>query len=122
MAKTNVTINEIESDGRMAVVTFVDGKQYKLQHPGNRTYIQWQQEYVTPMGFNMEEFLDKSFEHVVIPMGHDFKPTIDNIKPKELEVWQKLLRRFLGGDIESDQKAEKPVKGAERPTKAQAEN
>ncbi|HPA70771.1 MAG TPA: hypothetical protein PKY31_00790 [Spirochaetota bacterium] len=100
--KTNVTIIGIEKDGKIVVIKFIDGKKYRLQHPGNRTYLAWQKEFFSVVeGMDMALFLDKAFEHCVIPEGHDFKPTVDDVKPKELEVWGRMLRRFLGGDLDT---------------------
>ena len=99
--KKNPVILSSEQDGKIIRIQFIDGKNYKLQHPGNRTYLEWQQEtFDLQEGLDTISFLDKVFEHCVIPDGHDFKPTIDDVKPAELEVWQRLLRRFLRGDID----------------------
>lgn len=99
--KKNPVILSSEQDGKIINIQFIDGRKYKLQHPGNRTYLEWQQEtFDLQEGLDTISFLDKAFEHCVIPDGHDFKPTIDDVKPAELEVWQKLLRRFLRGDID----------------------
>ena len=106
--KKNPVILSSEQDGRIIHIQFIDGKKYKLQHPGNRTYMEWQQEsFDMESGLNTVGFMDNAFEHCVIPDGHDFKPTIDNVKPAELEVWQKLLRRFLRGGITVSASAEK---------------
>lgn len=99
--KKNPVILSSEKDGLIIHIQFVDGRRYKLQHPGNRTYLEWQQEtFDFEGGLDTIGFMDRAFEHCVIPDGHDFKPTIDNVKPAELGVWQKLLRRFLRGDID----------------------
>ena len=98
--KKNPVILSAERDGQIIYIEFIDGKRYKLQHPGNRAYLQWQQEtFDLEDGLDTISFLDKAFDHCVIPEGHDFKPTIDNVKPKELGVWQKLLRMFLRGEV-----------------------
>lgn len=100
--RTNPIIVKEEQDGKIVFIEFVDGKMYKLQHPGNRIKLQWEKEYCNPVsGIDQEMFLDKAFEHCVIPEGHDFKPSIDDLKPKALEVWQRTLRRFLNGDFET---------------------
>lgn len=105
--KKNPILISSERDGQIVNIQFIDGRKYKLQHPGNRTYMEWQQEtFDFEKGLDSVGFMDNAFEHCVIPDGHDFKPTIDNVKPAELEVWQKLLRRFLRGDI--DVKESKP--------------
>ncbi len=102
MGSTNPVITGIEQDGRIAYVRFVDGRNYKIQHPGNRIYLEWQKEYFSlSEGFDQAKFLDKAFEFCVIPDGHAFKPTLDSVKPREMGVWQRLLRRFLEGDIDA---------------------
>ena len=111
--KKNPKLLSSERDGQIVYIEFIDGKKYKLQHPGNRTYLEWQQEtFDFEKGLDTIGFLDNAFEHCVIPEGHNFKPTIDNVKPSELEVWQKLLRRFLRGELviptETEQEGEKP--------------
>jgi len=77
----------------------VDGNRYKLQHPGNRAVLKLQSEaYNLKTGLtNMEAMLDYCFENVVIPEGHGFRPTIDNIKPKEFQTWTEILPGFLRG-------------------------
>lgn len=106
--KKNPVILSSEQDGKIINIQFIDGRKYKLQHPGNRTYMEWQNEtFDMERGLDTVNFFDKAFEHCVIPDGHDFKPTIDNVKPAELEVWQKLLRRFLRGDVAVPAAAEK---------------
>lgn len=98
--KKNPIVISSDRDGLIVHIEFIDGKKYKLQHPGNRTYLEWQQEtFDMEKGLDTISLLDNAFEHCVIPEGHDFKPTVDNVKPADLEVWQKLLRRFLRGDI-----------------------
>lgn len=100
--RTNPIIIDEDQDGKIVIIEFVDGRIYKLQHPGNRIKLRWEKEYYNPVsGIDQEMFLDKAFEHCVIPEGHDFKPSIDNQKSKELEVWQRTLRRFLNGDLET---------------------
>ncbi len=98
---TNPVVTKMAPDGKVVHIRFIDGKNYKLQHPGNRTYLQWQEEYITLTGISQEKFLDLAFEHCVIPEGHAGKPTIDSVNPSELGVWGKLLRRFLEGDLNS---------------------
>lgn len=100
MKKTNIKVLKTVNDGQMMWIEFADGKQYKLQHPGNRIKLQWEKEFINPVtGIDMEKFLDLCFENCVIPESHKFKPTIDNVKPAELGVWGSVLRRFLGGEL-----------------------
>lgn len=102
MASSMVKINSYEMDGLRVGITFIDGKKYILQHPGNRVYLKWQQEFFSlTEGMDQALFLDQAFEHCVIPDCHDFKPTIDTVKPKEVTEWSKLLRRFCSGDIDN---------------------
>jgi hypothetical protein len=95
----SIVVKKVSQDGKIAYITFVDGRDYKLQHPGNRVYMEWEQEFVTMTGINMTQFMDKAFEYCVVPDNHAFKPSIDNIKPREVGAWQKVLRQFLGGDF-----------------------
>lgn len=99
---TNPVITGEDMDGKIIHVKFIDGKRYKLQHPGNRVKMRWEKEVFNPTtGIDIEKFMDLAFEHCVIPEGHGDKPSIDTVKPKDLEVWQRLLRRFLDGDLEA---------------------
>lgn len=96
----------------------VEGKKYKLQHPGNREVLKLRSKCINPQtGIpNLEPMLDYCFEHVVIPEGHGFRPTIDNIHPKEFEKWFDILPRFLRrGDAGGRKAAEE---GTERGEKA----
>ncbi len=81
----------------------VNEKKYKLQHPGNREVLKLRSRCVNPVNGNidLEPMMDFCFEHVVIPDGHSFKPTTDNLHPKEFEEWIAILPRFLRrGDVE----------------------
>ena len=80
----------------------VSGKKYKLQHPGNREVLKLRSRCTNPRTglADLEPLLDYCFEHVVIPDGHDFKPTIDTVHPKEFEQWLEILPGFLRrGDV-----------------------
>jgi hypothetical protein len=107
----------MNENGMIAYVRFIDGKKYKLQHPGNRIWLDWQKDFFSITdGIDQAKFIEKAFEYCVIPDGHDFHPTIDNVKPKELGVWQRLLRRFLDGSLDDipEQKASTDVGRAAR--------
>lgn len=89
-------------------------KKYKLQHPGNREVLKLRAQCVNPKTglAELEPLMDFCFEHVVIPEGHSFKPTIDNIPPREFEQWTEILPRFLrhgnlGGLQSTEQGTEK---------------
>jgi len=100
MRKTTIKVTENINNGQVIKLEFVDGRKYKLQHPGNRKKLQWEKEYINPVsGIDQERFFDLCFEHCVIPEGHDFKPTVDNVQTADLEVWGSVLRRFLGGHL-----------------------
>lgn len=92
-----------EMDGLILEIIFVDGRKYKLQHPGNRIAMRWQEECfnLTKGKISQEKLIDKCFEHCVFPIEHNFKPTLDNIKPIERGVWVSMLTRFLDGNLES---------------------
>lgn len=115
MKKTTTPIVTGESmNGKMLHIDMIDGRKYKLLHPGNRTKLAWEKETMNiATGIDREKYLDYAFEHCVIPDGHDFKPGLDNVTPKEADVWEKLLSRFLGGDIQY-QMAEHEESGTKR--------
>jgi len=79
----------------------VNGKVYKLQHPGNRAYLEvYKTVYdVTSGQVNLIPLLDYCFEHVVFPdVGGKIK--LDDVDIKELsEVWGLILPSFLRGDL-----------------------
>ncbi len=85
----------------------VNEKKYKLQHPGNRVVMRLQAESVNVRTgvTNLEAMMDYCFEYVVIPEGHTFRPTVDNVHPKEFEQWVAILPRFLRGDDLGEWKA-----------------
>lgn len=95
-------LDMIDDDGKIAKITFVDGRKYQLQHPGNRKALQWKQNSMQ-IGSSMrfDELLDKFFQFCVIPLGHEFQPNLDNINPRHTEVWLQLCNRFLSWDLES---------------------
>lgn len=106
---STISVLSSEQDGLVSVIRFVDGREYRLQHPGNRIYLDWQREFFSVTeGVDLAKFLDKAFEYCVIPENHSFKPAVDTVKPKELGVWGRVLRRFLDGDL--DAPVERPRK------------
>ncbi len=98
--KTITILNE-ENDGQIIRVEFVDGRKYKLQHPGNRTYKNWSDQSLKLNKGTISTIylLEQGFKYCVFPEGHDFKPTIDGVSHKHLGVWESLLFRFLDGSL-----------------------
>ncbi len=86
----------------------IAGKKYILQHPGMRLWIRWQSEATETSGkgkhsINLEIVLDRGFEFVIIPDGHNYKPTLDTSSPSEVQEWLKVLPGFLqNGKVISD--------------------
>ena len=80
----------------------INGKVYKLQHPGNREWLKLQASLYNPKNdtFNLETMLDYSFENVVFPETGG-KLDLDTIDLADLEVWQTVLPRFLRGQLEA---------------------
>ncbi|RHX89848.1 LIC_12613 family protein [Leptospira stimsonii] len=92
---------EIDDDARVATIQFVDGRSYKLQHPGNRKALRWRQESISlTEGLNQDKLLDKFFKFSVKPVDHSFEPTLDNIEPNHVEVWLHIANRFLKWELE----------------------
>jgi hypothetical protein len=97
----NPVIEKVLENGKVIIIKFGDGLRYRLQHPGNRDYLQWQKEhYSMTAGFDQEAMLDKFFEYCVIPEDHDKKPELDNILPTEVTAWSTLMHKFLSGDVQ----------------------
>ncbi|EMM73314.1 hypothetical protein LEP1GSC038_2736 [Leptospira weilii str. 2006001855] len=98
---TEPILVDIDDDARVATVQFVDGRNYKLQHPGNRKALRWRQEAISlTEGLNQDKLLDKFFKFSVKPVGHSFEPTLDNIEPNHVEVWLRIANRFLKWELE----------------------
>ena len=96
----NPVILEERNAGEVLLIKFVDGRKYRLQHPGNRAKLQWDREcFSLTEGLDREKFLDLCFEHVVFPEDHDQKPDLDRLKPNEMEVWGEILPKFLRGEL-----------------------
>jgi hypothetical protein len=94
-------LRKVDDLGMRAEITFIDGLDYRLIHPGNRKAMEWKSFSVMEK-INHEELLDKSFEFCVEPIGHNHKPQIDKLHPRELEVWILLITRFLSGKLEQE--------------------
>lgn len=99
MKRISKKILRVEGDIMNLLIEYitVNGKEYKLQHPGNREVIKLRTRCVNAQtgATDLEKLMDFSFEHVVIPHGHAFKPTVDNIHPKEFEEWLEIIPGFL---------------------------
>ena len=87
----------------------VNGKLYKLQHPGNREWLRLKQSIfnVKENTINLEKLLDYAFEHVVFADGHNFKPTLDDISPEESEAWEVILPNYFRGKVDKKWKPKK---------------
>lgn len=86
----------------------VNGKKYKLQHPGVREWLKLKKDFFSVSGnaggqIDMEVVLDYCFEHVVFPEQGP-KLNLDSMnddsqKIREIEeVWGQVLLRFLRGE------------------------
>lgn len=98
---TEPILLSVDDDLGVAIIHFVDGRKYKLQHPGNRKALQWRQKSVSLTdGITQDTLLDNFFQFCVIPEGHDIQPNLDKIRPNEVEVWLRICNRFLRGELE----------------------
>ncbi|MBM9501598.1 hypothetical protein JWG44_15195 [Leptospira sp. 201903071] len=94
-------LETIDDDAKVAQIHFVDGRRYKLQHPGNRKALRWRQESISlTEGLNQDKLLDKFFKFCVKGVGHSFEPTLDAIEPNHVEVWLQIANRFLKWELE----------------------
>jgi hypothetical protein len=92
----NLVTNDIE----------VNGKKYKLQHPGNREWIRIKKTLYNVSGdsIDMEPLLDYFFEHVCFPESGS-KLNLDTVPILELEeVWGSVALQFLRGTLETGYK------------------
>jgi hypothetical protein len=81
----------------------INGKVYKLQHPGNREWLKLQASLYNPKTdtFNLETMLDYCFENVVFPETGNKLSLDDESLLSDLEVWQTVLPSFLRGKLET---------------------
>ncbi|MCL8311595.1 hypothetical protein M9Y90_13110 [Leptospira interrogans] len=94
-------LETVDNDAKVAQILFVDGKRYKLQHPGNRKALRWRQESISlTEGLNQDKLLDKFFKFCVKPVEHTFEPTLDVVEPNHVEVWLYIANRFLKWELE----------------------
>ncbi|WP_244939864.1 LIC_12613 family protein [Leptospira adleri] len=94
-------LETVDDDAKVAQIHFIDGRRYKLQHPGNRKALRWRQESISlTEGLNQDKLLDKFFKFCVKGVGHGFEPTLDTIEPNHVEVWLHLANRFLKWELE----------------------
>lgn len=95
----NPILKKILPDGSQAEITFIDGLDYRLQHPGNRKADEWRGVSLTEKISN-GDLMDNFFQYCVIPMGSHSKPNFDSLHPYAAEVWSKMAHRFLGGKLD----------------------
>lgn len=96
----------------------VNGKKYKLIHPGMRLHTRWRRQCSEivegKIFFDLEKFLEFAFEGCIEPIDHTFLPNLDNVlDPKEQEEWARLLPRFLRGDSIDDFQGKEKKKGSQ---------
>ncbi|NCN11264.1 MAG: hypothetical protein GW938_15610 [Leptospira sp.] len=94
-------LRKIDDTGRYAEITFIDGRNYALHHPGNRKAAEWKSISLTDK-ISTIDLMERAFEFVVKPINHNFQPNVDDIHPKELEVWTLVVQRFLAGKLEQE--------------------
>ena len=95
----NPILKKITPDGRKAEITFIDGLDYRLEHPGNRKADEWRGVSLTEKISN-GDLMDNFLEYCVFPMGTHNKPNFDSLHPYAAEVWSKTAHRFLGGKLD----------------------
>ena len=80
----------------------LDGKEYVLQHPGNRA---WLKHYQTSLGAadpDVVKFLDWAFEHVVFPKKGG-QLSLDTLSIGAQRIWIPLLMGFLNrGELDAE--------------------
>ncbi len=95
----NPILKKVSDDGRKAEITFIDGLDYRLEHPGNRKADEWRGVSLTEKISN-GDLMDNFLEHCVFPMGAHSKPNFDSLHPYSAEVWSKMAHRFLAGKLD----------------------
>ena len=99
----NQIINHIE----------VNGKKYKLQHPGNREWLKIKSTLlkVSKDEIDILPLLDYFFEFCCFPeIGVNLK--LDDIDLKEIEeVWSVIAPKFLMGNLETNYRHRAKVSG-----------
>lgn len=94
-------LRKIDDSGTYAEITFIDGLNYSLKHPGNRTAAEWRSISITEKLTSID-LIEKSIEFVIKPIGHSKELNIDSMHPRELEVWAVVVQRFLSGKLEQE--------------------
>jgi hypothetical protein len=94
-------VYQASPDGDVVLMIFIDGLSYKLQHPGVETFLRWRDDSMDLREgkLNTRNVLKNAFEHCVFPEGHNYKPSLANLRPKYLEAWDTVLTRFLKGTL-----------------------
>ncbi len=82
----------------------VNNKKYKLQHPGNREWLNVKKTILKVQSdqIDMIPLLDYFFEYCCFPEDGSEKLTVDNCDLAELEeVWSIIALKFLRGSLET---------------------
>ena len=91
-----------EKQKRPKATLELDGKEYVLQHPGNRA---WLKHYQTSIGATEPDvvaFMDWAFEHVVFPKKGG-QLSLDTLPIGMQRVWMPLLLNFLNrGELDAE--------------------
>lgn len=104
----------------IAIEATIAGKNYRVQHPGNRKNLELQSKAVDAKTGRVDQgvLFDYMFEHCVEPIGNHPKPNLDEISPAEVEEWGIFLPSFLRGlDISKwrTPRSEQPAGGEPSP-------
>lgn len=88
--------------------TEVLGRKYELNHPGTRRWLTLRQDAINAASGRVDvlAICDFAFKECVLPDGHDFEPSIDELEPEEVDHWASVLVDFFrlqsAGIVECD--------------------
>ena len=104
--RSPVVLNE-KQQGRVVEIHFIDGRKYRLQHPGNRQNMRMVKDSLGDGQFDLVAFMDACFSfrcsnqrYLLEPLDGGHRPDLDNTTAAECDAWQAIFDALLAGTLE----------------------
>lgn len=100
-SRKTIKLVEYSKDQMNVEIIFVDGRRYKLAHPGNYEKMEWDKKYSNILTTMKTADKIKIFlRQCVHPINHSHQPSAANVSPFEWTTWGQVMVNFLSGCLD----------------------